>query len=268
MTEPFYYLEVFANNCIIEVTVNGLFLTRSDAKNGSSLNYPFNTELIGKGNTVTVSAFPTLLDSGVISLFPDVEIKGALKKYQLGDIAGPESGEIIEVIDFEEVKKGKSENVTGIAALAALFPLQKSYVFDNETLDFKNRLVDASVINDKDKLLDYGVFLRNLLERQDLDKLCIEFEPKLKDYGVTYPQDLPDPVKWFRDFMRDDFFPGGPITAFDRDAIGLKSWCEGKVWELFIKPTMKFFSNRGEDGDINEMEIYVGLVDNQFKIIR
>jgi len=266
--EPFYYLEVFANNCIIEITVNGLFLARSDAKNGSSLNYPFNTELIGKGNTVSITAIPTLLDSGAISLFSDVVINGALKKYQPGDITGPESGEIIAAIDFEEVKSEKSKDVTGLAALAALFPLQKSYVFDNETLDFKNRLVDAPVISDKEKLFDYGIFLRNLLERQDLNGLCKEFEPKLKDYGITYPNDLPDPIKWFKDFMTTDFFPGGPITGFSRDAIGLRSWCDGKIWELFIKPTTQFFSNRGDDGDINSIEIFVGLVDDQLKIIR
>lgn len=266
--EPFYYVEVFANNCIVEITVNGLFLARSDAKNGSSLNYPFNTELIGKGNTVTITAYPTLMDSGIISLYPDVVINGALKKYQSGDITGPETGEIIDAIDFEEVKNEKSGGAKNIADLAALFPIQKSYVFDNDTLNFKNRLVDAPVINDKDKLLDYGVFLRNLLERQDLDKLCAEFEPKLKDYGITYPQDLPDPIKWFKDFMKNDFFPGDPITDFNRDAIGLRSWCDGRVWELFIKPTMKFFSNRGEDGDINEIEIFVGIVENQLKIIR
>jgi hypothetical protein len=266
--EPIYYVEVFANNCIIEITVNGLFLARSDAKNGSSLNYPFNTELIGKGNTVTVATYPTLLDSGVISSFTDVIVNGAIKKYQLGDITGPESGEIVEIVDFEEVKKEKSENVSGLAALAALFPLKKSYVFDNEGLSFKNRFIDAPAIQDKDKLLDYGLLLRNLLEARNLDRLCAEFEPKLKDYGITYPQDLPDPVKWFRDFMQTDFFPGSPITSFDRNAIGLRSWCDGKVWELYLKPSTTFFSNKGDDGDINNVEIYVGLVGDQLKVIR
>ena len=263
-----YSFEVFANKCIVEITINGLFIFRTDAKNGTSLNYPFNTELIGKGNEIKITAYPTLLDNGLPSSYSDVTITGTIKTYGENEITGPEAGQLVQRIDFSDVVAQKQMQAEMITDLTKLFPMSKSFTFDNEGLSFKNRLVDAPVIIDEKLLLDYAEKLRSILAKQDIEALWAEYKPKIDDYALAYPREFPDPLNWFINFFKNDFFPGGPITNFKKGDIGLRSWCDGRVWELYVKPAQKFFVNQGLDGDINSVEVYVGMVDGKLKIIR
>ena len=263
-----YNIELYASKCILELTVNGLILFRADAKNGSSMTYPFNTELIGKGNEIKITVYPTLLDNGLPSSYSDVTITGTIKTYGENEITGPEGGQLVQRIDFSDVVAQKQIQAETTADLSKLFPMLKSFVFDNEGLTFKNRLIDAPVIKNEKLLLDYAEKLRDIIAKQDIDALWVEYKPKVDDYALAYPQEFPDPLSWFIDFFKNDFFPGGPITNFKRGDIGLRSWCDGKVWELYVKPAQKFFVNQGLDGDINSVEVYVGMVDGKLKIIR
>ncbi|MDD5673347.1 MAG: hypothetical protein PHC61_04235 [Chitinivibrionales bacterium] len=261
-------IEFFASKCIVELTVNGLFIFRSDAKNGVSLNYPFNTELIGKGNSVTFTLYPTILDNGLPSSYSDVTIQGTIKIYGENDITGPETGELIQRIDFTDVIEQRKMDAVTITDLTKLFHMTKTFTFDNDGLSFRNRLLDAPVIKDEKLLLDYAEKLRDILAKQDIEALWREYKPKVDDYANAYPQEFPDSLQWFTDFFKNDFFPGGPVTDFKKDDIGLRSWCDGRVWEIFVKPAQKFFLNKGLDGDINSIEIFVSLVDGKIKIVR
>jgi len=263
-----YSLEVFASKCIVEITINGLFIFRADAKNGTSLNYPFNTELIGKGNEIKITAYPTLLDNGLPSSYSDVKILGTIKIYGENEITGPGAGQFVQRIEFSDVLAQRQMQAETITDLTKLFPMSKSFTFDNEGLSFKNRLVDAPVIKDEKILLDYAEKLRDIITKQDLEALWAEYKPKVDDYALAYPPEFPEPLNWFTDFFKNDFFPGGPITNFKRGDIGLRSWCDGRVWELFVKPAQKFFVNQGLDGDINSVEVYVSMVDGKLRIIR
>jgi hypothetical protein len=263
-----YSLELFAAKCIIEVTANGLFLFRADAKHGVGKNYPFNTELIGKGNEIAITAIPTLLDSGVISTTKEILIKGTLKKYKSNETTGPESGELIATIDFADLIAGKEAQANTPADLAKIFPLSYTITFDNEGVSFRNRMVDAPVIQDKTLLLDYAENLRGILARKDIDALYKEYKPKLDDYVLAYPQEFPAPREWFDNLFGNDFFPGEPVTDFKRDSIGLRSWCEGKIWEIFVNPAQPFFLTRGSNGFISSIEAFVGLDNGCLRIIR
>lgn len=121
---------------------------------------------------------------------------------------------------------------------------------------------------DEKALLDYAEKLRDIIAKQDLAALWAEYKPKVDDYTLAFPQEFPNPRNWFTDFFKNDFFPGGPITNFKRDDIALRPWCDGRVWELYVKPAQKFFVNQGLDGDINSVEVYVAMVDRQLRIIR
>jgi hypothetical protein len=263
-----YSLEFYASKCIIEIAINGLFIFRSDAKNGTSLNYPFNTELIGKSNVIAVSLLPTILDNGLPSQIADIKMAGLVKKYEPGAITGPESGDLILRFSIQDAVAQLEAQASMGADITTLFPIKKSFSFDNEELSFKNRLVDAPIIKDEKAVLDYAEKLRDIIAKQDREALWTEYKPKVDDYALAYPQEFPDPLNWFIDFFKNDFFPGGPITNFKRGDIGLRSWCDGRVWELFVKPAQKFFLNQGLDGDINSVEVYVGMVDGKLRIIR
>jgi hypothetical protein len=101
-----------------------------------------------------------------------------------------------------------------------------------------------------------------------MDALYKEYKPKIDDYVIAYPQEFPDPQQSFDNLFRNDFFPGGAITDFKQDDIGLKPWCDGRIWEIFVKPDQEFFKNKGLDGDINSIEVFVGMVEGSLKIVR
>lgn len=263
-----YNIELFASRCAFEVTVNGLLLFRKNAPAGCSMTCPINTELVEKDNIVTISLLPTIIENGQLSRPEDIDISGTIKRYEAGDITGPEFGELIASIDFTDVVARSQIDSFTITDPAKLFPLTKQFVFDNEEISFRDRLLNAPVIKDEALVLSYAEHLRELLERQDLESLFLEYKPKLDDYAIAYPLQFPDPKKWFVDFFRDDFFPGGPITEFKREDIGLKAWCDGRIWEIFVKPAQKYFKNKGLDGDTNSVEVYVGMVDGKLRIVR
>jgi hypothetical protein len=263
-----YNIELFASKCIIEVTANGLLLFRADAKNGVGKNYPFNTELVGKGNEVVITAIPTLLDTGAISTTKDIIIKGTLKKYRSNETTGPESGEPIAGIDFANIFAAKENEAASPADLVKIFPLSHKISFDNEGVSFRNRLIEAPVIKDKAVLLDYAEKLRDILARKDIEALYKEYKPKMDDYILAYPQEFPSPREWFDNLFGNNFFPGEPITDFKSDNIGLRSWCEGRIWEIFVNPAQPLFRTRGANGIISSIEIFIGLVEKSLKIVR
>jgi hypothetical protein len=269
MAKAIYYIQLFAKKCIVEVIVNGLLVTKSNAKNGSSLNYPINTELIGLGNEVKISVYPTLLDSGEITNYKDVAITGTIKKYSPTDVVCPESGDLITEFDFTNEILQKDMDALSIKELKDLFPITKNIIFDNEDISFRSLFLESQKITDTKMILDYGEYLRDLLKNKDVEKLFYEYRHKLQDYKTAYESEqFNDIGDFFVQFMEGDFLPGGPVTNFKRDDIGLRSWCGGRIWELFIKPDREFFSNIGLDGDINTVEVFVCLIDNKLKIIR
>jgi hypothetical protein len=247
--------------------MNGLCVFRADATKGSSVTYPLNTELAGD-NSLKLVMYPVLLETGILSTPADIVIEGAVKCYNAGDVTGPECGDLILSIDIEDIQGAFEPEALSVQQLKDLFPLTKTFEFKNEGVIFKNRLIDAPVITDKNKVVEYALKLRDIIKRQDLESLYIEYLPKLDDYARAYPDEFPDPKGWFTNLFRDDFFPGGPIVEFDRDEIVTRPWCDGRIWEVCRKPYQPFFMNKGLDGDINMIELYVGMVDGKMKIIR
>ena len=57
-----YYIEISANTCTCTIILNGLGIDVLDAKKIGSVQYPCNTELVGKSNKVEVIVMPASLD--------------------------------------------------------------------------------------------------------------------------------------------------------------------------------------------------------------
>jgi hypothetical protein len=269
-TPPIYSIECSARNCILEIIINGLKVCRKNAANGLAYNYPFNTEVIGKGNKILVRAHPTVANDGKITTFDDVWISGAIKQYGTDDISGPENGKIISVIDFEIVKQNRQKDAGIISNLAALFPISEIYTFDNEDgLSFKDRLIDAPVIKDENVVLDYARHLRELIRQRNTKELFEEYKTKLDDYDKAYPdQKEEDNFEWFKNLMEKKFYPRGPVDDFKDEEILAVSWCESRIWELSLKPDRPFFLANKVSGKRMRIEVFVGLVDKKLRIVR
>ena len=195
-------------------------------------------------------------------------MKGTIKKYNPDETTGTESGELVNEIDFEAVIAENISDIKPVANLPSGFPLSIKITCDNDDLSFRNRLLDTPVITDEKSVLDYAEKLRHMMACQDLEALYVEYKPKIDDYVMAYPSEFPNARQWFVDLFKDDFFPGGPVTDFKRDDIGFRPWCDRRIYEIFVKPVQPYFLNKGLDGDINSIEVYVGMVDGALKIVR
>jgi hypothetical protein len=128
--------------------------------------------------------------------------------------------------------------------------------------------LEGPTINSEQRLRDYAAHLRSLVAREQAEALAQEFKPKLDDYSTLHPDSGKNFVEEFPQFLREEFFPGRPITGFDRSDVGVRSWCEGRIWELFVKPDQPFLKTKGGDGASNEIPVFVGEVDGALKVVR
>jgi len=261
-----YHAGLSANYCICKVMVNGLGVTTVNAEKVGSTQYPCNTELIGKENTVAIEVMPASPDLGALD---KVNVQGYVKRYSPDEITGPESGELLMAFNLEQKIAELKANPFAVN-LGEVFPFTLTGTFDSEDVpSFRNRLVDADVIANKAELLNWGMNFKRMLEKQDVAALYEQYEPKLIDYDIAYPEDKePDNLEWFSDWMTEKIFPQIPVTDFTMDDINCVKWCDGRIWELQLKDGGPLWRTIGKDGKRTKVQVFVGLINNAIKIIR
>lgn len=273
-----YYLEMSVRGGNVQVLVNELKLERVQGGSGGTLAKPINTHLVGEKNELKIRALPAQLESGKISKVSDLHIVGTVKRYESGDVVSPEGGDVLERFDFDEVIAKREQafaeefnptNIEGQVSIPEVtFPIEHTITFDNEGVSFQKLLMGGAVIEDEDQLLSYAERLRSLMKERNAEALYQEFKPKFDDYRAAYPEISGDFAVVFPNFLREQFFPEGPITEFDQSDIELRSWCEGRIWELYRKPKEPFFATKGLEGSILELPVFVGKIDGELKVVR
>lgn len=273
-----HYLELRFRGATVQVVANGLKFARIDGGSGGTSSKPLNTHLVGENNDVTIRVAPDKLDSGEVSTVSDVTLVGTIKTYSSDGVVAPEKGDVLKEFDFDEIVAERQQELaeqfdpTGVEGEPSppevTLPVEHSITFDNTGTSFRGRLMEGAEITDKRRLRDYAERLRSLLANQRAEALAREFKPKLDDYSTLHPDSGKNFVDEFPQFLREEFFPGSPITEFGRSDIGLNSWCEGRIWELFVKPDQPFFKTKGAGGTSNEIPVYVGEVDGALKVVR
>jgi hypothetical protein len=98
-----YHIEVEAKDCNVTVIVNGLPVFNARGKVAPVLiSNPVNIALIGKDNSLKI-----ILNPDIANINGDYSAKGCVKKYAVGDITGPESGEILKEFSFFKTPLGE-----------------------------------------------------------------------------------------------------------------------------------------------------------------
>jgi hypothetical protein len=260
-----YYIEISANTCTCTIILNGLGIEELDAKKIGSVQYPCNTELVGKANKVEVIVMPASLDPAT---FDKIDVTGVIKKYPDDGFIGPDSGEV--VASFSLTQTIEMIKANPFVNIADLVPFKITAEFDSEDApSLEERLIKAKPIENPDALKDWAMIFRSLLEKRDINGLYDLYEPKLLDYDIAYPaQKEPDNKVWFTNWMNNKIFPQNPFTGFTRDIIETKKYCDGRIWEICLKSGQPLWSTEGLDGKRTKIQIYVGLVDGKIKIVR
>ena len=305
---PYYYLELSVLDARTLTTVNGVWIQEGDGRTSLSFNSPTNANLIGKGNTVTVTVKPTTVaagdppksgkladaDSVRPSTVEEAKVTAKIKKITSGTVT-PESGETLakktlgEVVEKKEeaLRKEFLENLESAPpekkkALAdqeeeltsVTFPIEMELTFDSEDVpSFRERFVEAPVIEDTSALKDFAMNLRKRAEGQDFDRLYQAFKHKFEEYDEAYPsQAQADNRTWFEDMLQENIFSNDPLLNFEREDLELREWSGGRVWEVNVDRgkglTDQFFLTRPTEKGRAFMDIFVGKVDGELKVVR
>jgi hypothetical protein len=260
-----FYLEIAANTCTCKISINGLGIDDLDAKKVGCVQYPCNTELVGKANKVAVEVMPATLDLATLN---KIKVDGEIKKYPDDGFIGPDLGDVITSFSLEQTIDMIKANP--FANIADLVPFKITAEFDSEDApSFEERLLKSKPIDNVEWLKDWAMKFRYLLETRNIDGLYELYEPKLLDYDIAYPlQKEPDNKVWFTNWMNNKIFPQTPVVKYIRDDIVVKKWCEGRIWEISLKNGSPLWTTEGLDGKRALIEIYVGMVDGKIKIVR
>ena len=225
-----YYLEVSANTCRCTIIINGLGIDELDASKVGSVQYPCNTELVGKSNMFEVAIMPVSLD---LATFNKIQVACTVKKYGDNDFIGPESGEVVKHFTLEQTIEEIKSDPRKLLKIADLVPFKISAEFDSEDVpSFENRLLKTKLIENVEALKDWAMTFRSYLEMRNNEALFALYEPKLNDYDIAFPNDKePNNKVWFENWMKNKIFPQTPYVGFKREDLVLKKWCEGLSYQ-------------------------------------
>lgn len=305
---PYYYLKLNVQDARVQTTVNGVGFHEGDGRTGLSFNSPMNDILIGKDNCVTVTVKPTMVPAGerpksgdladADSVRPssveDAEVSVRIKKITSGKVT-PEGGEMLAKKTLEEavekrrevlqkkfqerIKEASPSERKGLAEqedelTSVELPVEIELTFDSEDVpSFRERFVEAPVIEDTSALKDFAMTLRKRAELRDYDGLYEAFKYKFEEYDQAYPGEAEeDNREWFSDLLDEHYYSVGPLLDFEREDLKLKKWADGRIWEINVdrggNVGDKFFLGKvGERGRWG-MDIFVGKVSGELKVVR
>ncbi len=306
---PYYYLDLDVQDARTQTIVNGVGFHEGDGRTGLSLNAPMNALLIGTDNSVTVIVKPTTVpagdppksgkladaDSVRPSTVADAEVSVAIDKVTSGTVT-PEGGETLAEKTLEEVVEKKEEALQKEfleklesappekkKALAdreeeltrVELPVEMELTFDSEDVpSFRERFVEAPVIEDTSVLKDFAIRLRDLAKNKSTRRLFELSNPKFQIYATAYPSQSKseqDDLESFLEVFEEKYYGRSPFLEFDREDLVLKKWAGGRVWEINVDRGEaledSFFLSR-LDGEVWTMDIFVGKVDGELKVVR
>jgi hypothetical protein len=265
MGHPIYHLELFARNCRAELRLNDLPLISLTPQDEMPVTFapPINPFLVGELNLVDVDILPMLDAAGApITTFADAEISGNVRRFEKGDIFAPGAGDVVaELAIPEDLKERVREEGLEL-------PQQFTHIFANEAVDFSAELSNATPFSDREALVDYALFLRDLAAARDAAGLLAEMDPKIHAFVHAYDE----PYEAFADSLRQELaaFVAMPLVVdFDRAAIELRSCCSGRLWELRRIPGLPLLQSEPDAlGAVTQFPIVVAERDGRLRVVR
>lgn len=254
--EPIYTLDLTLEKCFVRAFVNDFPVTAFNATSKSNISIPLNAYLAGGKNKLSFEILPPILPIGEMSLVTDLKISGGIKSYENYSLASPDEGDIELEINESNFDLSK-------------FPITAEMEFENYGPRFRELFYITKPYEDEDALKDYGMKLRALAQKKDLEGLVKEFEPKLSDFARAYYDEPEDYVAEFREYMSSYFFPQKPVIDFIREQLYVKSWCGKRIWEIGVLPDEELLQTEPDkDNKVLAVKIYVANLKNGLKVVR
>ena len=269
---------------VTTLTVNGFPVHQSGGghiTDNPVLSIGLNTGLIGSGNRVSVEVEPMILGGKKITIGP-VEVHGEVTRDYQGEFEV--EGAAITEAQVDSVYEAWSERarakwkeyrskqtqaeLDSMRAWAERNPLTVSTTFDNEAgPDFSRIFEEAPVITDKERLRDYAIHLRDLLQAGDAEAIYEEFRPSVsKDLGwfkITRSGRRDSAIAHIRTDWTERW-----QTDFTRSEVALRRWSGGRVWELLVREEDGGLRPFFEGDAATSLDVYVAEIDGELKVVR
>ncbi len=262
MTEqPVFMLQLTVRGCSGDAVLNGCLLSDLKAPVGNSLLQPMN-HLLRKGKNELSFELRPLPKDDRLSTPDEISIEGSVRKYEEGEIATPEGGDIVQKLRFFEPD-------TDMLELS--FPIERGFTFDaRPPFDFTPLLTDSPKIEDKKTLLDYAMHIQELLKAEDIAGLREEFSRKMEDFAEANHEDLEEMMDEFTAYFEEKVLPARPVTDFERSELWLEPWCGGRIWKIGIEPDLPLIhTQETEKGTYYEIPVFVARPNGEeLKIVR
>jgi hypothetical protein len=266
------------------ITING-FPALQEYVQARSVDNEFdvqlNTGLVGEGNKVEIRLEPFLTRSGRSLSIGTIELEAQV----LGPGRSPVAGAKITEVQVDSVYEDWSERarakwkeyqsrtehgaLDSIRAWVERHPLTVSTTFDNEAgPDFSRIFEEAPRLPDRpatrERLVGYAMRLRDLMAQENTSALLEEFRPAIEDRFEALS--FSDREKFMQQ-NREALVLENPVLDFDREDIQLRSWCDGRVWQL-IREGAKNEGLLQEPSGTGRGKIYVAEIDGELKVVR
>jgi hypothetical protein len=261
-----YAIAISARACTAQILLNHMDICSLNAEKNGAMQSPCNTELVGKGNELEILVTPAALDTATLQ---SIFLEGSVISAVADNGESSESEKTVATFDIEKQLKDFKMAIAQ-KKTAEKIPLVVKVKFDSpDAPSFEERLKKSVPITDQERLISWAMEFRDALKREDIDKLYFWYEPKLIDYDIAYPdQKEPDNKVWFNNWLHTTIFPKKPIVDFDKKDIELRRLCDGRIWEIRRKGNEPLLLTGYKNRKRTKVQIYVGMVGNDIRIVR
>jgi hypothetical protein len=260
---PIYHLFARAYECRAVVSLNGFPAVEIEPSGIVRSAAPMvNQLLVGPGNRLEVTLSALGGDGrGPLGV---ATFEGSVRSFQRSEPWAQARGGV-EVASFEFRAPLGDE----MAPHTVELPLSMTTVrFDSEGPSFRERLLDGPRIA-ADEVVAYAMKLRGVFAAQDRAAIARELTPKFADFARGYHATVDQILADLDAHLTNKLFRRGLLLDFTADDVVATPWCDARVWRIQRGPGEPFVrTRRDEQGLDSFMEIFVGRVDGELRVVR
>lgn len=174
-----------------------------------------------------------------------------ISKLAKGDIASTnDRGNLVSVELRDDYFKG-----------AGVMTMSKKF---ESTLDFSKNLSGAENVNEKE-VIEYAKKVYDLFKAKNAAGIQKEFKVKISDYSKAFSRD--DLAAEFESYLKKDLLRGKLAKIDPSKLKAKKSGPNNKLWQVF-EGDKELIRITSADGSLNEMSMYIGMVDGKLQVVR
>jgi hypothetical protein len=131
-------------------------------------------------------------------------------------------------------------------------------------LDFSKTLSGAGNVSEKDAI-EYAKKIYELFKAKDAAAIQKEFAVKINDYAQAYPGE--NVAAQFASYLKNDLLKGKLAQIDPQKLKAKRTGPNNKLWQVF-EGDKELIRITSSDGSVNDLSIYIGMVDGKLHVVR